>query len=71
MGEKLIATAVIKVQMGIDHVGDILGLQPGPGELTDDVIADLRADANPSGPLFAHAADGISDGLAVHTRVKE
>jgi len=43
----------------------------GPGELTDYVISYLGADANPSGTLFSHTADGIGNGLAVHTRVKE
>src|SRR5262249_47770355 len=71
MGEKLIATTVIKMQMGIDDIRDSIGLQPGSGELTDDVISYLGADANPSSAFFSHPADGIGNGLTVHTRVKE
>src|SRR5215475_8391715 len=57
--------------MGIDHVGDIIGLQPGPAELTDDVISYLGTDANPSGTLFSHTVDGIGNGLAMHPRIKK
>src|SRR5262245_54585706 len=71
MGEKLIATTVIKVQMRIDHIGNIVRLQTALGELTDDVISHLGANANPSGAFFSQPADGIGDGLAVHARVKE
>src|SRR5256886_12162052 len=42
MGEKLIAPAVVKVQMGIDDIGDRVGLQPRPGQLTDHIIPNLR-----------------------------
>src|SRR5262249_6349845 len=68
---KLIATTVIKVQMGIDDISDIIGLQFDSGELTDYVISYLRADANPSGAFCTHTANGIGNGLAVHARVKE
>src|SRR5262245_3219244 len=69
--EKLIAPAMVKVQMGVDDIRDIVWLQPGPGELADHVVTHLRTDADPSRALFPHAANGIGQGLTVHARIKE
>src|SRR5262245_35620773 len=33
--EKLIAAAMVKVQMGVNHIRNLIWLQPGPGELAD------------------------------------
>src|SRR5712691_2932194 len=71
MREKLIATAMVKVQMRVDNIRDIVRLQPCPSELADHVITHLRTDANPSCALFPHTANRIGQSLTVHTRVEE
>src|SRR5262245_2022044 len=37
MWKKLIAAAMVKVQMGVDHMRNIIRLQPCPGELADHI----------------------------------
>src|SRR5215471_6081169 len=71
MWEKLIAAAMVKVQMGVNDIRNIVWLQPRPSELAHHVVSYPRTDTNPACAPFPHAANRISQGLTVYSRVKE
>jgi hypothetical protein len=69
--KKLIAAAVVYVNMRIDHMRDVFRSHPETCQLADDIVADLRTDGQTWGPALAQSSDGSRDRLAVDASVKE
>jgi hypothetical protein len=71
VGKELVAAAVIEMQVGVDHVPDVVGLEAEPRKLRHHVLAFLGLDGQSLHPLGPEPAHRIEARLAVHAGVEQ